>query len=319
MIHKDSLRIAFTIICLGFLFLAGCGSPEFAVKTAEDGASVPHPDEIGKNAEYVTFCPIVINPRLLAEAPLAGFIGSWPIIAVDRRAPTLKIKTGFAYFKKSYPKMPWKIPALEMVFVGRVKDLKNYLFILSNRDGMVWLFSPTGQMYSVGEENGYDFKKLESDPDYRDWVFSKFGRSLQEMYSFWLRKGWDCRNSIGEARVGTKEWSVFRKGLLDSFDYKYELDGEITASNFNEEQFKEAIKTNTGLTTWQVILKNLNLPVMTPTPEALGFSVLSSLVNTGFQSLVSNRVYAGSSASATMTREEMADYIAFIYNQLIRP
>jgi len=196
--------------------------------------------------------------------------------------------------------------------------LRNYYFLLSNRDGMVWLFSPTGRVFT--REAGYDSKKLESDQEYRAKIFSGLGLNLQEIYSLWLEQGWDCRENLETIQIHPKNpnWLAFEKNLLKSLPYQYQMaDGKIITSGFDEKALKEAIQTNPGLTPWQRFLRRVNIPGV-PSPEALGFSAISSILNFGFQELVSDPNIYGNSASATVTRAEMARQIEFVYYQTIQ-
>ena len=313
-------KIEILVVLFLAIFLGGCASvaPDFAFKTVEESASANHPDQMQKEVDFVTRFPVVFPPKLLVETAGIGFIGTWPVIAVNASDPELKIKSGFAYFKQGYLETPWKLPLLEAVFYGELEDLRNYYFLLSNRDGMVWVFSPTGKVFT--RKDGYDSKKLESDQNYRAEVFSGLGMNLQEIYAFWLKQGWDCRDNLETIQInsGNPAWVRFEKNLLKSLPYQYQMaDGKIIASGFDGKALEEAIKTNPGLSPWQRFLKGLRVPVV-PSPEALGFSAISSILNFGFQELVSDPNIYGNSASATVTRAEMAEQIEFVYYQTIQ-
>ncbi len=313
------MKKSYVFLVILVLFLSGCvTAPKFAMKTIEGSASVSHPDQMEKETGFVTRFPMVFHPKLLVETAGVGFLGTWPVIAVDARDPKLEIKSGFAYFKQDYLKTPWKLPLLEAVFYGKIEDLKSYYFLLSNRDGMVWLFSPSGKVFA--QENGYDSKKLESDQEYQAEVFSGLGMNLQEIYVFWLDQGWDCRENLETIEINSENptWLSFEKNLLQSLPYQYQLaDGKIIASSFDEKALKDAIKTNPGLGPWQRFLRRVSIPGV-PSVEALGFSAISSILNFGFQELVSDPDIYGNSASATVTRAEMAQQMEFIFYQTIK-
>lgn len=307
------------VLLILVMVLGGCvTTPKFAVKTIEGSASAVHPDQMEKETSFITRFPMVFPPKLLVETVGTGFIGTWPVIAVDARDPNLKIQSGFAYFKQAYSQTPWRLPLLEAVFYGKIGDLKNCYFLLSNRDGMVWVFSPTGKSFS--RETGYDSQKLESDQEYRAKVFSGLGLNLQEIYGFWLEQGWDFRGEIESIEIDSENpaWVTFEKNLLASLPHQYQMaDGKIVASSFDEKGLKEAIQSNPGLTPWQRFLRQFRIPGV-PSPEALGFSAISSVLNFGFQELVSDPKIHGNSASATVTRAEMAEQVEFVYYQTIQ-
>lgn len=312
-------KVQLFVLLVLAIFLSGCvTTPNFAINTIEGSASAVHPHQMEKEAVFITRFPVVFPPKLLVETVGTGFIGTWPVIAVDARDPNLGIKSGFAYFKQDYSKTPWRLPLLEAVFYGKIGDLKNYYFLMSNRDGMVWVFSPTGKSFS--REAGYDSKKLEADQEYRAKVFSGLGLNLQEIYGFWLKQGWDFKGEIESIEIDSKNpaWLAFEKDLLKSLPHQYKMaDGKIIASSFDEKGLKEAIQSNPGLTPWQRFLRQFRIPGV-PSPEALGFSTISSVLNFGFQELVSDPNIYGNSASATVTRAEMAEQIEFVYYQTIQ-
>jgi len=310
-------RKLFTIFVLtiSLLVSAGCsihnGPPSFAITELENSISVPHPDEIKKSSSFITVFPLVFNPKLLVECVGTGFEGTWKVIAVDIRSSTLDIKEGFAYFKKGdYEKTPWKLPLLEAVFPGKLDDTKNYRFILPNRDGMVWLFSPMGRIYP--KENGYYYTKLESDINYRAIVFQGLGMNLWEILRAWEKLDLTEKISIGEIKINSPEWDVFRKELLTSLSNGYQLaNKKLVASNSTKKQLQETIKTNPQLTSWQRFLGGLYIPII-PSPEALGYAGISAVLNHSFQELTSGPVYGGNSASSTITRGEMAEQFEFL-------
>ena len=314
-----NLKTFFQLVLLAFLslfVLTGCVAslPSFGVKKLEDSVSAPHPDQLRKNGEFITVFPLVFPPKLLVECVEVGFKGTWKIISIDQRDPMKKIQEGFAYFKKgSYEKTPWGLPLLEAVSLGKLKDLKNHRFILANRDGMTWLFSPMGKAYS--QEEGYDFQKLEKDQTYRTTIFQEIGMSLEEIFKAWSKLRLIEKISLGEIKIDSPEWDIFEKEFLTSLKNSFTLaSGEIIVSSSSKEQIQELIRTNPHLTGWQRFMERLYIPVV-PSVEVLGFVGISAILNHGIRELTADPVYGGNSANSTITRKELATQFEFLVKQ----
>ncbi len=309
-------RIFVLVACSGLLIVSGgCAThnrpPSFAITKLENSVSVPHPDQLKESSEFITIFPLVFNPKLFVECVGTGFEGTWKVLAEDRRNPTLALKEGFAYFKKGgYEKTPWGFPLLEVVFLEKLEDSKNYRFILPNRDGMVWLFSPMGRVYS--REGGYDCNKFESDLHYRNFVFQKVGMNLWEIFQAFRKLGLAEKISIGEIKIGSLEWDVFEKDLLASLPNGYQMPGgKRVVSSLDRKSFQKTSKTNSRLNGWQRLLEDINVPFPF-TPEALAYGGISTLFNFGIKEAIADPIYGGNSADSTITRKETAAQFEFL-------
>ena len=162
---------------------------------------------------------------------------------------------------------------------------------------------------------------MNSNAQYRRKIFKELGMSFQEIFSFWVGNyDWDCVATGDMKTIKIDEvdsdWKAFKASLKKSLPYIYKTDNGLVASGYSEAEYKAAVKTNPGLTTWQRFMKGLNIPA-TPSAEVLAFAGISSVLNFGFQELVSDPVYAGTTASATMRRMDMAEHIQWIHERLV--
>ncbi|GEM_PF-4980267 len=304
------------ITFLSLFVLTGCATkvPKFGITELENSVSAPHPDQIRKDGNTIVIFPLIFPPKLLVECVGIGFNGTWKVISVDQRDPTRKIQEDFAYFKKgSYEKTPWGLPLLETVSLGKLEDLKYHRFLLANRDGMIWLFSPMGRSYP--QKEGYDSQRLEKDLDYRTAVFQEFGMNLEEIFQAWLKLGLIEKISLGEIKIDSPEWDLFEKDFQASLGNSFTLaSGKIVGSSASKERIQELVRTNPHLNGWQRIMERLYIPVATSV-EVLVFAGISTILNHGIQELTADPVYKANSANSTITRKELSAQFEFLVEQ----
>lgn len=315
MTRQKSLKF----LLIGIILISGCATkagspPSFASPKLEDGVNISHPDQIRKETDTICVFPVVFPPQLLVECVGNGYLGTWKLLSIDMRDPSRKIVESFVYFKKgSYEKTPWGLPLLEAVTLGKLDNNKNHRYLLANRDGMVWLFSPLGKVYS--EDDGYDSQKFEEDPEYRDQIFQELGMSMYDIFNSYRQRNLLEGLSFGEIKIDSQDWKDFEKSLLASMPYEYTMpEGNIVASAHKKEQIQALIKTNPGLTGWQRFLERMYLPVV-PGPEAMGLIGISQLLNHAFKELTGNPEFKGYSANSKIERKKLAGQFKFLIEQ----
>jgi len=317
MTRQKSLKGLLLFLLIGIVLISGCatksGPLSFASTNLEDGANVDHPDQIKKETDNICIFPIIFPRELLVECLGIGYIGTWKLLSIDMMDPSRKIVESFVYFKKgSYEKTPWGLPLMEAVVLGKLEDIKNYRFLLANRDGMVWLFSPLGRCYS--EKDGYDSKKLEDNQEYRDKVFTELGMSMYDIFDAYRQRDMLKGLSFGEIKIDSLDWKDFKKNLLASMPYEYTMpEGNIVASAHKKEQIQALIKTNPGLTGWQRFLERMYLPVADP--KTMGLIGISQLLNHGFKELTGSPELKGYSANSVIKRKDLADQFKFLIDE----
>jgi hypothetical protein len=318
---KNALIKSFLVIVCVFS-LVGCATsglkpPNFASKNLEEGVVVSHPDQIQKDASHITVFPVVFPPELLTECVGVGFVGTWKLLSVDMRDTTKKLVESFVYFKEeiAYEKTSWITPLLEAVIIGKLKEIQNHKFLLANRDGMEWLFSPLGEVYS--RSDGYDSNKLETDLNYRSEVFSRYGLNLNQIFNFYQNQNLLRGLYFGEIEIGSRNWQDFEKDLLSSMPYQMEMpDGKIVSSAHRKEQVKQLIQINPRLTGWQRFLERFYLPVITD-PQAMAFAGISQVLNHGIKEAYADPEIVGFSANSSSKRKDLAAQFRFLVEQNI--
>lgn len=308
MLRKKAFVLVICLTCLLF-FELGCIAqkkkrpkpPDFAVTNLEDSVTAPHPDQLKKEGDSIVIFPLIFPAELMLECTRVGWGGTWKVIAVDQRDPSLEIQIGFAYFKQTdgYPQNPWGTPLLEGVFIGKLEDLKYYKFILANRDGMVWLFSPMAKTFSsedTGEERViYSSRRLEEDINYRRWVFSEYGMNLWQISQAFSVSGIQEKISIGEIRIGSEDWKSFEKDFIISLPESYEMgNGKIVSSSSQIGEVQRLVKINPRLNGWQRFMDVLNVPISTP--EMMALSGISQVINFAYHEKMSGPKFRSNSA-----------------------
>ncbi len=319
---KKNLIKSLLVICV--FSLVGCATsgikpPNFASKNLEEGVIISHPDQIQKEASSITIFPVVFPPELLVECVGTGFVGTWKLLSVDMRDPSRKLLESFVYFKKdpAYQKTPWGLPLTEAVTIGKLNERKNHKFLLANRDGMVWLFSPLGEAYS--ELEGYDSNKFENDPNYRNEIFYRYGLGLNQIFDFYQNQNLLRGLSFGEIEIDSKSknWQDFKKNLLASMPYQIEMpDGKIVSSAHKKEQVQQLVRINPKLTSWQRFLEGLYIPII-PDPTAMAYAGISQVLNHGIKESMSGPEIIGFSANSYIKRKELATQFRFLVEQNI--
>jgi LPS sulfotransferase NodH len=295
------------------LLLAGCAGnkpPKFALVDSHQGVSVDHPDQMAKETDKITVFPVVFHSFLNVEC-YNGYQGVWPVVAHRQGEP---LKQGFAYINKEYSQNPFRFPIMEAVFLGGKSELKDYRIAIFNRDGVVWMFSPFGEVFS--ESDGYDSEKLEEDPEYRQKAFQAYGMKFSEVENSWkklFRKhGVSVKQIVQEVKIGTPGWQELRKRLLSNFSEGYEMpNGEIRAGHFKTEEFRRIASQNPEITGWQRFFAGLRIPVV-PSPEAVAFGAASSLINSGIQEMIPGEEWHGHTANSSCKRKDLAKQFRFI-------
>jgi hypothetical protein len=312
------LLVIVCVFSLGGCATSGLKTPDFASKNLEEGVVVSHPDQLRKETSSITVFPVVFPPELLTECVGVGFMGTWKLLSVDMRDPARKLVESFVYFKKgvAYERTPWGLPLVEAVKLGKLNKAKNHKFLLANRDGMEWLFSPLGEVYS--RSDGYDSNKLETDLTYRDEIFSRYGLNLNQIFDFYQSQNLLRGLYFGEIEIGGRNWQDFEKGLLSSMPYQLEMpNGKIASSAHKKEQVKQLVRVNPRLTGWQIFLERLYLPII-PDPQAMAYAGISQVLNHGIKEASANPEIVGFSANSSSKRKDLAAQFRFLVEQNIK-
>lgn len=303
----------FALVWLLAIFLMGCGGkqpPKFALVDSHQGVSVDHPDQMAKETDRITTFPVVFHPFLNVEC-YDGYQGVWPVVAHKKGEP---LKQGFAYINKEYSQNPFGFAIMEAVFLGAKSGMEDYRISLFNRDGVVWMISPFGEIFS--ESDGYDSEKLEEESKYRQEAFQAFGMSFSEIEARWKtmfqKEGIAVEKIVQEIKIGSPEWQEFRKRLLANFSEGYEMpNGEIRAGHFKTEDFRRVASQNPEISGWQRFFAGLRIPVVS-SPEAVAFGTASSLVNSGIQEVMPGEEWHGHTANSSCKRKDLARQFKFL-------
>ena len=277
------------------LFLGGCAQqrhvPSFALAQPAEGVTAIHPDEMEKDGGILTQFTAVLPPQFLVEVE-HGVKGVWPLVAGHMTDSEAKIQDGFCYAVESlsFSNNPWGIVPMQCVIVGGIKDFDGYKLALVNKDGGVWISSPSGG--SMLDDRSWNVEDFEDDFDHRREVLDKVGKTLQEINQFWidqfLHLGMETDGDVFEIVVGSSdEWQIFRQSFIAEMGYELTMpDGSVVVSSISRDEMVNRLARNPRITRWQKFLSRLSIPI--GTPEVMAFGAASSVLNGGIAAMIDN-------------------------------
>ncbi len=323
-------NIIYAVLVVVALLSGGCanqkGAPSFALLQPEQSMVVVHPDKMEEEGGTIVTFTGVLPVRFLVEVD-NGVRGVWPLPGVslsDKDAPRIN---GFCYSVEKYAfnKNPWGIPApMQCVILSDYKTLVDgqYAFALTNKDGGVWMASPIGEVqgyeYTIVDDETYDWQKFESDPEYAIELMQEVGKTLPVINEVWKNRieGFGVEMTVDDVQEipiaeGNPKWEKFREKLLAEMNSELRLpDGEIVASYLSEEDMKNLLRRNPGITLWQKFLSRLRLPIGTLEVMALGFA--SSMVDGGIAAFF-DTIWNACVARGTCQRRDLSEQMALVY------
>ena len=267
------------LLLCALVILVGCAStngylPKHAITDPAEGISIPHPVELEKAGvkAFTTFTAIM-SPDFWTEIVAGG--GVFPILGYSEKVgKELKdLQKGYCYIADVNW---WGDFLLQCTFVNSKTELADTKFIIFNRDAG-WAYRLDGQeTYQAPAEGtdekpfGYDASKFESDDEYREKFFEKFGMTLKQsdefFKSYFSEKGItpDANlTSVNEVVVGSNEWEVYKTKLTARLPFNYKLaNGQIRSGHIPLEGFKGIAVEDPGFTSGKRFVKDLKIPLL---------------------------------------------------------
>ena len=260
------------------------------VSKSQDGFSIPSPVEAEKSGEkYVTVFWGILGADTWGVENINGN-GIWPT-AVERNGAEPLMGLAFVDSLND-----WLDFTLQIIVVGRKKDILNSKIVSFDRDGGK-VHDPMGKGYA------YDPKKFDDEEGYMHETFQRYGKTLVEQQKFWQEYA-EARGipastfETREYRVGSPEWEEFKANLAKRLKYNYVMaNGEIRATCMPLKEFQNESYTNHGVTPGQRFARNINLG---PAPDlGIASSIISGVLD------ASNGPIQGIYARAECLREDL--------------
>ncbi|MEI6597153.1 MAG: hypothetical protein WCL13_03005 [bacterium] len=327
------------ILLLVVLIMVGCAStngylPKHAITDPAEGISIPHPVELEKSGvKAFTNFTAIMSPDFWTEIVAGG--GVFPILGYSEKAGKElgNLQKGYCYIADVNW---WGDFLLQCTFVNSKIELADTKFVIFNRDAG-WAYKLNGQeAYQAPAEGtdekpfGYDASKFESDDEYREKFFEKFGMTFKQSNQFFknyfLEKGIvsdDNLTSVSEVVLGTPEWEAYKTKLAFSLPFNYKLaNGQIRSGHIPLEAFKGIAVEDPGFTSGKRFVKDLRIPLLAlpltgiAYPAMIGVSLATSALIAGVDDS-----WTGYFARAKVIRWQLAPtfrQVVAIYKELLK-
>ena len=319
------------------LLLSGCArkeAPDFALLQPEMGVAMTHPDKMEEDSQGQTLInfPGVLPSRYFVETQDISLRGVWPVIFVSLNDAKAPVKKGFCYTVPEYSldKNIFGIVPIDCSVLGKRNefDKKQYSALLPNRDGGVWMASPIGVVagrVELIDEEYYDWEKFDGTSEesalYRQEIARQIGFTLSEIDEIWAQRINNpdfelTKSAVVEIPIesGNQLWEDYRARMFSAMgmsDVTIMPNGDKTLTWMSEEEMRQLLAHNPGLTPWQRFLRRLNIPL--GPPIAMGIGLGSSVLNGGIAALMDS-TWDTCTARGVCKRRDLSEQIAYLVN-----